>query len=193
MSRRRLRIRGGGHIRISRRRLRTRVSRPESTEAPAPVESVGADSVPVDPGGNSQATENIRQLLMRVVEICDQHMLEREPALTGSEADVLSIMKKARKPESTAAVQKLAARGSSLSSYRRHVSAVLNSLVARGLLGKVPGSGDEVSFALPSEAIVLALDRLGQTPDDCDYDDIRDVTGMPSRTVLEIVDHLRNM
>ena len=135
-----------------------------------------------------------RRLLIRLLEIEDEGgSVQEDPVLTRSEAEVLRIIQDAMRPLSTAEVQELAQEGDSLRRYRQHVSAVLNDLTTKGLLGKVRGGpGRVVYFALPRESIRLALAQLGQTPDECEFERLREITELPYSVLLEIVEDMRS-
>ena len=127
-------------------------------------------------------------LLIKLHEIdSDQQTVQEDQVLTKSEAEVVRIVQGALKPVSTAEVQELA-EGDSLRIYRQHASAVLNSLTAKGLLGKVRGPGRVVYFAPPLESVRLALSHLGQLPEECDVDRVCEITELPYAVVLETVE-----
>ena len=132
-----------------------------------------------------------RLLLIQLHEIDqDRESREEDTVLTQSEAEVLRIVMDARKPTTTAEVQDQA-EGESLRKYRQHASATLNNLTSKGLLGKVRGPGRQMYFALPREAVKLALTQLGQTPEDCDLVKIGEITELPYAVTLETVEEMR--
>ena len=132
-----------------------------------------------------------RLLLIKLHEIDqDQESREEDTVLTQSEAEVLRIVMDARKPTTTAEVQGLA-EGESLRKYRQHASATLNNLTAKGLLGKVRGPGRQMYFAPARDAVKLALTQLGQTPDDCELEKIREITELPYAVTLETIEDMR--
>jgi hypothetical protein len=131
-----------------------------------------------------------RLLLIKLHEIeDDQYTQEEDPVLTPSEAEVFRVVLEARKPVTTAEVQELAS-SASLSRYRQHASATLNGLTDKGLLGKARGPGRAMYFALARDAIKLALTHLVQGPEDCDFDAVRKITGLPYAVILETVEDL---
>ena len=130
-----------------------------------------------------------RQLLISLHEI-DQEVVQQQETITQSEAEVLGIAVEARKPLTTAEVQERAT-SVSLRNHRQHASATLNNLTAKGLLGKVRGPGRQVYFAPAEEAVTLALIHLGQQPENCGLEEIREITELPYGVVLETVEGLR--
>ncbi len=133
--------------------------------------------------------ERKRQLLLaRLKEIdSDMRTIERDIVLTRSEREVLAIIQDTMRPTSTVEVQ-LLAKSRSLREYRQHVSATLNSLVGKGLLGKVSAGGRQVYFAPAHDAVVHALTRLGQMPDDFDPQRIASLTGLRIRDVIQTIE-----
>ena len=104
---------------------------------------------------------------------------------------MLRIIQDAMRLQSTAEVQEMA-EGDSLRRYGQHASAVLNELTLKGLLGKVREAGRVVYFALPREAIRLALAQHGQTPEEYDFGRVREVTELPYAVLLETIEDMRS-
>ena len=131
-----------------------------------------------------------RQHLISLHEIDQDQVVQQQETITQSEAEALGIAVEARKPLTTAEVQERAT-SVSLRNHRQHASATLNNLTAKGLLGKVRGPGRQVYFAPAEEAVALALIHLGQQPENCDLEEIREITELPYGVALETVEGLR--
>jgi hypothetical protein len=63
---------------------------------------------------------------------------------------------------------------------------VLNSLVSKGVLGKIKVSSSQY-FTTPVEAVMDCLKQRGEAPDRCSPDRIAEETGMPLAVVLEVI------
>lgn len=115
--------------------------------------------------------------------------LSLEVKLTRSEEVIKSIVLGGRKPLTA---QEVAARVDdehrSLK-HATHASAVLNSLVSRGILGKFK-LGHNYYFTSPMEAVIEQLKRRGETPEECSPAEIADGTGMPLPVVLDAIEEL---
>ena len=70
--------------------------------------------------------------------------------------------------------------------HRTHASSVLNSLVSKGVLGKIK-AGPGYYFTTPVEAVMECLKRRGEEPDRCSPVRIADETGVPLAVVLEVI------
>jgi len=73
--------------------------------------------------------------------------------------------------------------------HRSHTSAIMNSLVEKGLVGKIK-LGREIAYATPKEAVMWALKVLGKLPRECNPKDVSDLTGLPLVKVLEVLEEL---
>lgn len=73
--------------------------------------------------------------------------------------------------------------------YRSHASAIMNSLVDKGLVGRIK-IGREIAYATPKEAVMWALKVLGKLPRECNPKDIADLTGLPLVKVIEVLEEL---
>jgi len=73
--------------------------------------------------------------------------------------------------------------------HRTHASSVLNSLVSKGVLGKIK-VGRSYCFTSPEEAVMECLKRRGEEPDRCSPVRIAAETGMPLAAVLEVIGRL---
>ena len=70
--------------------------------------------------------------------------------------------------------------------HRTHASSVLNSLVSKGVLGKIK-VGHSQYFTTPVEAVMECLKKRGEEPDRCSPVRIAEETGMPLAAVLEVI------
>jgi len=70
--------------------------------------------------------------------------------------------------------------------HRTHASSVLNSLVSKGVLGKIK-VGPGYYFTTPVDAVMECLKKRGEEPDRCSPVRIADETGMPLAVVLEVI------
>ena len=131
-------------------------------------------------------------LLVKLREIDEDMDILKESSLTKSEAEVLRIAQEARKPMTAAEVQEQADdRFTSLRRYRHHVSAALNSLMDKGLLGKVSIRDKATYFAPTRTAVKLALIHLGQMPEEYDLRRVHEITGLPYSAILEDIEDMK--
>jgi len=73
--------------------------------------------------------------------------------------------------------------------HRSHTSVIMNSLVEKGLIGKIK-LGKETIYATPKEAVLWALKEIGKMPTECNPKEISELTGLPIVKVLEVLDEL---
>lgn len=73
--------------------------------------------------------------------------------------------------------------------HRSHTSTVLNSLVSKGILGKIP-MGNVVFFGKPQEAVIEQMKRRNESPGECSPDEIGKETGLPLAKVLDVIQEL---
>lgn len=128
--------------------------------------------------------------IMKLMEI-DKELkkLEQEVKLTKAEEMVKDIVTKEKKPLTMEEImQKLGDEYKSLK-YRTHLSATLNSLVKKGVLGKMR-YGRSVYFMEANEAVVEAMKRRGETPYECSPNEIADETGLPLNVVMDVIKNL---
>ncbi len=131
-------------------------------------------------------------LLVKIQEIEDAlQSLGQEIRLTPSETEAMRIIRDASKPL-TASELAESASGGRLESlkYRQHASASLNSLVEKGVAGKVRGPGRQLYFTEAREAVKQAITQLGQSPDDYDPQAIVEATGLSLARVLSVVQEI---
>ena len=115
--------------------------------------------------------------------------LSLEVKLSKSEQAVRSLVLDERKPLTAQEVaDKIADKHRSLK-HTTHASAILNSLVGKGILGKFK-LGYNYYFTNPREAVVEQLKRRGEVPDECSPAEIAEDTGMPLAVVLDAIEEL---
>ena len=73
--------------------------------------------------------------------------------------------------------------------HRTHASSVLNSLVSKGVLGKIK-VGQSYYFTTPKEAVMECMKKRGEEPGRCPPVSIADETGVPLAAVLEVIGRL---
>ncbi len=129
-------------------------------------------------------------LLVKLNEIRkEMSTLGREIKISKSEEVLRSIVLGVKKPLTA---QEVAAQV--VSEYRSlkhatHASAVLNSLVSKGILGKFK-LGYNYYFTSPKEAVNEQLKRRAETPGECSPGEIAEETGMPLAIVLDAIEEL---
>jgi len=112
--------------------------------------------------------------------------IDQEIKLTPMEQDVLDFVVATKQSLSASEVSKgMLAYYPSLR-HRTHASSVLNSLVSKGVLGKIK-AGPGYYFTTPDEAVMECLKRRGEEPDRCSPVRIADETGVPLAVVLEVI------
>ena len=115
--------------------------------------------------------------------------IDQEIRLTPMEQDVLDFVVATKQSLSASEVSKgMLAYYPSLR-HRTHASSVLNSLVSKGVLGKIK-AGPGYYFTTPVEAVMECLKRRGEEPDRCSPSRIADETGVPLAVVLEVIGRL---
>ena len=73
--------------------------------------------------------------------------------------------------------------------HRSHTSAIMNSLVDKGLVGKIK-LGRDLAYATPKEAVIWALKMLDQLPRECNPKVVSDLTALPLIKVVEVLKEL---
>jgi len=112
--------------------------------------------------------------------------IDQEIRLTPMEQNVLDFVIATKQPLNAGEVSD--AMGAEYPSlrHRTHASSVLNSLVSKGVLGKIK-VGQSYYFTTPVEAVMECLKKRGEEPDRCSPVRIAEETGMPLAVVLEVV------
>jgi len=112
--------------------------------------------------------------------------IDQEIKLTPMEQDVLDFVVATKQSLNASEVsQGICAYYPSLR-HRTHASSVLNSLVSKGVLGKIK-AGPGYYFTTPVEAVMECLKKRGEEPDRCSPARIADETGVPLAVVLEVI------
>jgi len=73
--------------------------------------------------------------------------------------------------------------------HKSHASVIMNSLVEKGLVGKIK-IGREIAYTTPREAVIWALKILDKLPRECNPKDVSDLTSLPLIKVLDILKEL---
>ncbi|MCD4844394.1 MAG: hypothetical protein K8R25_07910 [Methanosarcinales archaeon] len=112
--------------------------------------------------------------------------IDRKITFTPMEQSVLDFVIAMKQPLNASEVSKgMGAVYSSLQ-HRTHASSVLNTLVSKGVLGKIK-IGHSYYFTSPDEAVRESLKKRGEEPDRCSPVRIGDETGLPLAVVLEVI------
>ena len=75
--------------------------------------------------------------------------------------------------------------------YKTHASSALNSLVKKGVLGRVK-YGFICYYTTPKEAVIYHLKEMGETLEVCSPGEISKVSKMPLNTVLDVLEELQS-
>ncbi len=73
--------------------------------------------------------------------------------------------------------------------YRSHANDALNSLVRKGLIGKI-AYGKKVIFLTPEEAVIQAMKDLDMLPTRCNVRKIAEYTNLSIPKVLEVIEDM---
>ena len=115
--------------------------------------------------------------------------LRQEVRLHKSEEVVKELVLSSGRPLTAQDVSNVAPEYLPSLKHRSHTSSVLNSLVSKGVLGKLP-LGNVVYFGNPEEAVLEQLKRRDESPTDCSPDEIGKETGLPLARVLDVLQEL---
>lgn len=129
-------------------------------------------------------------LIVRLKEIkAEVATLSQEVTLTEAEEEIRNIVLAEKKPIIAEEVaKKTSGRFKSLK-YTTHALRTLDSLASKGILGKFKRDRFYY-FTTPKEAVMQALKKRGETPDNCSPSEIARETGMPLYVVLDIMAEL---
>jgi len=75
--------------------------------------------------------------------------------------------------------------------HRSHANDALNSLVKKGLIGKI-SYGKKVLFLTPEEAVIQAMKDLDMLPTKCNVRKIAEYTNLSIPKVLEVIENMLN-
>lgn len=115
--------------------------------------------------------------------------LHQEIKLTSGEEAVRNLVLMEKKPLTAQEVaEKIGDKFPSLK-HRTHASTALNSLVAKGLLGKIK-IGNTFYFVSPKEAVIEQLKERAESPDECSANEIARETELPLIVVLDVLKEL---
>jgi hypothetical protein len=132
-----------------------------------------------------ERTRNI--FVVRLQELANElKAIDQEIRLTPMEQGVLGFVIATKQPLNASEVSDGLGAGYPSLRHRTHASSVLNSLVSKGVLGKIKVSSSQY-FTTPVEAVMECLKRRGEEPDRCSPVRIGDETGMPLAAVLEVI------
>lgn len=129
-------------------------------------------------------------LITKLVEMQRQfYTLGQEIKLTKSEEAVKGLVLGMNRPLTSQDVaDNIGDKYKSLK-YKTHASTALNSLVEKGILGRIK-KGNVNYYIDTKEAIIEQLKRRGETPDNCSPGDISKQTGMPLNSVLDALEDI---
>ena len=129
-------------------------------------------------------------LLVRLKEIKGEvAALGQEVKLTEAEEEIRNIVLAEKKPIVAEEVaKKTLGRYKSLR-HTTHTLKTLESLTRKGVLGKFKRERF-FYFTTPKEAVMQALKKRGETPEECSPTEIAKETGMPLYVVLDIIAEL---
>ena len=130
-------------------------------------------------------------LLVRLKEIkAEVALLGQEITLTEAEEEIRNIVLAEKKPIIAEEVtKKTSGRFKSLK-YTTHTLRTLDSLTRKGVLGKFKHDRFYY-FTTPKEAVMQALKKRGETPEECSPNEIARETGMPLYVVLDVIHDFR--
>ncbi len=115
--------------------------------------------------------------------------LDKEIKLTPMEKTVKDFIYQSRQPFTAKEVSEKLGQSNPSLKHRTHSSATLNSLVSKGILGKIK-MGYSYYFTEPTEAVMECLKRRREEPKSCSPASIATDTGMPINVVLEVIGEL---
>jgi len=129
-------------------------------------------------------------LIIRLKEIkAEVAPLGQEITLTEAEEEIRTIVLAEKKPVIAEEVaKKTSGRFKSLR-HTTHALRTLESLASKGVLGKFKRDRF-FYFTTPKEAVMQALKKRGETPDECSPNEIAKETGMPLYVVLDMIAEL---
>lgn len=131
-------------------------------------------------------------LYYKLVEMQKQFStLGQEIKLTKSEEAVKDLVLKIKKPLTSQDVADKIGENYKSIKYRTHASSTLNSLVSKGVLGRIK-QGYVYYYTNPKEAVIEQLKRRGETPDKCSPEEMAEESGMPINAVFDVLEELQN-
>lgn len=129
-------------------------------------------------------------LIIRLKEIkTEVAPLGQETTLTEAEEEIRTIVLAEKKPIIAEEVAKKTSGRFKRLQHATHALRTLKSLASKGVLGKFKRDRF-FYFTTPKEAVMQALKKHGETPDECSPNEIAKETGMPLYVVLDIIAEL---
>lgn len=129
-------------------------------------------------------------LIIRLKEIkAEVAPLGQEITLTEAEEEIRTIVLAKKKPVIAEEVAKKTSGRFKRLRHTTHALRTLESLASKGVLGKFKRDRF-FYFTTPKEAVMQALKKRGETPDECSPNEIAKETGMPLYVVLDIIAEL---
>jgi Fe2+ or Zn2+ uptake regulation protein len=129
-------------------------------------------------------------LIVRLKEVkAEVAAVGQEVTLTEAEEELRGIVLTAKKPISAEDIAKMTSGRYKSLKYTTHVLKTLESLTRKGVLGKFK-LDRFYYFTTPKEAIMQALKKRGETPEECAPNEIANETGMPLHVVLDVLAEL---
>ena len=129
-------------------------------------------------------------LIVRLKEIkAEVAPLAQEIMLTEAEEEIRNIVLAEKKPIIAEEVAKKTSGMFKRLKHTTHALRTLDSLASKGVLGKFKRDRFYY-FTTSKEAVMQALKKRGETPDECSPNEIARETGMPLYVVLDIIAEL---
>ena len=129
-------------------------------------------------------------LLVRLKEIkAEVATLGQETTLTEAEEEIRNIVLAEKKPIIAEEVAKKTSGRFKRLRHATHTLRTLDSLASKGVLGKFKRDRFYY-FTTSKEAVMQALKKRGETPDECSPNEIAKETGMPLYVVLDMIAEL---
>jgi Fe2+ or Zn2+ uptake regulation protein len=129
-------------------------------------------------------------LIVRLKEIkTEVAPLAQEITLTEAEEEIRNIVLAEKKPIIAEEVAKKTTGRFKRLKHTTHALRTLDSLASKGVLGKFKRDRFYY-FTTSKEAVMQALKKRGETPDECSPNEIAKETGMPLYVVLDIIAEL---
>ncbi len=111
-----------------------------------------------------------------------------QPKLTKMEKAVYELVKELGAVTIDDVIENLGDKIESLK-YRTHANDTLNSLVRKGLIGKI-SYGKNVLFLTPEEAVIQAMKDLEMLPTRCNIQKIAEYTNLDIHKVVSIIERM---
>ncbi|MDY6966320.1 MAG: hypothetical protein SVM80_10205 [Halobacteriota archaeon] len=116
--------------------------------------------------------------------------LGQEVKLTKSEEAVKELVLCEKRPLTSQDVTEMISDNYKSLKYQTHASSALNSLVKKGVLGRIK-LGYLYYHSSPKEAVIEQLKKRGETAESCSPEEISKQSGMPINTVMDVLEELQ--